>query len=153
MCAAAMATTPTTWARRPDSLWHMQFHETKAAYYFIALGLLALALGVTRWIERSRRGYYLRAIREDQEAAASLGVGENPAKRVEDPFEEELLLLLSRRWGLVMVDAGAPGSEEEERVRRAAERAQARGARPNAGWRHPVVQAGASQPPLLHQCD
>ncbi|MGC8760267.1 MAG: hypothetical protein ACP5UT_11345 [Bryobacteraceae bacterium] len=62
-------------------------------------------------------------------AAASLGVGENPAKRVEDPFEEELLLLLSRRWGLVMVDAGAPGSEEEERVRRAAERAQARGAR------------------------
>ena len=60
--------------RRPDSLWHMQFHETKAAYYFIALGLLALALGVTRWIERSRRGYYFRAIREDQEAAASLGV-------------------------------------------------------------------------------
>jgi branched-chain amino acid transport system permease protein len=38
------------------------------------LGLLALALGTTRWIERSRRGYYFRAIREDQDAAASLGV-------------------------------------------------------------------------------
>lgn len=62
-------------------------------------------------------------------AAVSLGVGDNPAKRVADPFEEELLVLLSRRFGLVMVDAGAPGSEEEERVRRAAERAQARGAR------------------------
>lgn len=62
-------------------------------------------------------------------AAVSLGVGENPAKRVEDPFEEELLALLSRRFGLVMVDAGAPGSEEEERVRRAAGRAQQRGAR------------------------
>jgi ADP-heptose:LPS heptosyltransferase len=62
-------------------------------------------------------------------AAVSLGVGDNPAKRVDDPFEEELLLMLSERIGLVMVDAGAPGSEEEERVRRAAGRAQARGAR------------------------
>jgi hypothetical protein len=62
-------------------------------------------------------------------ATVSYGVGENPAKRVEDPFEEELLVLLSVRKGLVMVDAGAPGSEEEERVRRAAEAARARGAR------------------------
>lgn len=62
-------------------------------------------------------------------AAVSFGVGENPAKRVEDPFEEELLVLLSSRKGLVMVDAGAPGSEEEERVRRAAGAARARGAR------------------------
>lgn len=62
-------------------------------------------------------------------ATVSLGVGENPAKRVEDPFEEELLVLLSSRKGLVMVDAGAPGSEEEDRVLRAAERARARGAR------------------------
>ncbi|MEJ5367252.1 MAG: hypothetical protein WHT08_02965 [Bryobacteraceae bacterium] len=62
-------------------------------------------------------------------AAVSLGVGENPAKRVEDPFEEELLVLLSARKGLVMIDAGAPGSEEEQRVQRAAEAARARGAR------------------------
>lgn len=62
-------------------------------------------------------------------ATVSLGAGENPAKRVEDPFEEELLVLLSSRKGLVMVDAGAPGSEEEERVRRAAEKARVRGAR------------------------
>jgi len=60
--------------KRPDSLLNFQFHETKAVYYYIALGLLALALGATRWIERSRRGYYFRAIREDQDAAASLGV-------------------------------------------------------------------------------
>jgi len=59
----------------------------------------------------------------------SLGVGENPAKRVEDPFEEDLLVLLSQRKGLVMIDSGAPGSEEEQRVRRAAEAARARGAR------------------------
>jgi branched-chain amino acid transport system permease protein len=60
--------------KRPDSLLNFQFHESKAVYYYIALGLLTLALGATRWIERSRRGYYFRAIREDQDAAASLGV-------------------------------------------------------------------------------
>ena len=60
--------------KRPDSLLNFQFHESKAVYYYIALGLLALALAVTRWIQRSRRGYYFRAIREDQDAAASLGV-------------------------------------------------------------------------------
>ena len=60
--------------KRPDSLLNFQFHQSKAFYYYIALGLLALALGVTRWIERSRRGYYFRAIKEDQDAAASLGV-------------------------------------------------------------------------------
>ncbi len=60
--------------KRPGGFLDLQFHETKAAYYFVALGLLLLALAVTRWLERSRRGYYFRAIREDQEAAASLGV-------------------------------------------------------------------------------
>ena len=60
--------------KRPDSLLNLQFHDSKAVYYYLALGLLALALGATRWIERSRRGYYFRAIREDQDAAASLGV-------------------------------------------------------------------------------
>lgn len=49
----------------------------------------------------------------------SLGVGENPAKRLADPFEAELLKALGSLGALVMVDAGAPGGEEEARVRRA----------------------------------
>jgi branched-chain amino acid transport system permease protein len=60
--------------KRPDSLVNFQFHQSKAFYYYIALGLLLLALGATRWIERSRHGYYFRAVREDQDAAAALGV-------------------------------------------------------------------------------
>jgi len=60
--------------KRPDSLWNFQFHESKALYYYVALGLLLLGLAVTRWLERSRHGYYFRAVREDQQAAASLGV-------------------------------------------------------------------------------
>ena len=60
--------------KRPDSFVNFQFNESKAVYYYIALGLLLLGLAVTRWLETSRRGYYFRAIREDQDAAASLGV-------------------------------------------------------------------------------
>jgi ADP-heptose:LPS heptosyltransferase len=49
--------------------------------------------------------------------AVSLGVGENPAKRLPDPFEEHLLALLSDRAPLV-IDKGA-GGEEAARVERA----------------------------------
>jgi branched-chain amino acid transport system permease protein len=67
--------------KRPDSLLNLQFHQAKAWYYYIALGLLLLTLAVTRWIERSRSGYYFRAVREDQDAAASLGVAVATEKR------------------------------------------------------------------------
>ncbi len=60
--------------RRPDSLANFQFHESKQTYYYVALVLLLLALGINRWIVRSRTGYYFRAIREDQDAAAALGI-------------------------------------------------------------------------------
>jgi ADP-heptose:LPS heptosyltransferase len=48
----------------------------------------------------------------------SLGVGENPAKRIGDPFEAELLAALARRGVPVLIDKGA-GGEEAERVERA----------------------------------
>jgi branched-chain amino acid transport system permease protein len=60
--------------KRPDSIVNLQFHQNKQAYYYIALALLLLALAITRRIERSRTGYYFRAIREDSGAAASLGI-------------------------------------------------------------------------------
>ena len=50
--------------------------------------------------------------------AISLGVGENPAKRIADPFETELLSLLSRTGQPLTIDQGA-GGEEAERVERA----------------------------------
>jgi len=50
--------------------------------------------------------------------AISLGVGENAAKRIPDPFEEELLALLGQSGHCLAVDAGAGGAEAE-RVRRA----------------------------------
>ena len=68
--------------KRPDSLVHFQFHQAKAVYYYVVLGLLLVGLGVTRGIERSRLGYYFRAVREEQDAAASLGVPVARTKRV-----------------------------------------------------------------------
>jgi ADP-heptose:LPS heptosyltransferase len=53
--------------------------------------------------------------------AVSLGVGENPAKRLPDPFEEELLRLLAETGAPIIVDKGA-GGEEARRVERAVER-------------------------------
>ncbi|MDH4246587.1 MAG: branched-chain amino acid ABC transporter permease [Deltaproteobacteria bacterium] len=58
-----------------ESPWrNFQFNQTKVPYYFIALVFLLAACAVVWQLGRSRLGYYFRAIREDPEAAASLGV-------------------------------------------------------------------------------
>lgn len=48
----------------------------------------------------------------------SFGVGENPAKRIADPFEGELVGHLARTGAFVLIDEGA-GGEEAQRVQRA----------------------------------
>jgi branched-chain amino acid transport system permease protein len=58
----------------------MQFNS-KAAYYYIALGLLAIGLAITYRIERSWMGYYLVAIGEDEDAAEAIGVNAMRIKR------------------------------------------------------------------------
>ena len=57
--------------------------------------------------------------RATPDVTVSLGVGENPAKRLPDPFEADLLRLLTTRHANVLVDSGG-GGEEAERVRAAA---------------------------------
>jgi branched-chain amino acid transport system permease protein len=84
--------------KRPDSLLNFQFHESKAVYYYIALGLLVLTLGATWWLERSRRGYVFRAIREDQDAAASLGVHVAREKHVAMAVSAALTALAGTFW-------------------------------------------------------
>jgi ADP-heptose:LPS heptosyltransferase len=54
--------------------------------------------------------------------AVSLGVGENAAKRLPDPFEEELLKMVASRGVGIWIDRGA-GGEEALRVAGALERA------------------------------
>jgi ADP-heptose:LPS heptosyltransferase len=57
--------------------------------------------------------------------AVSLGVGENPDKRLPDPFEEQLLRLLAATGAPIAIDKGA-GGEEARRVELAVERSGAR---------------------------
>jgi branched-chain amino acid transport system permease protein len=58
----------------PSSFAAFQFHESKVPYYYISLGMLALALAVAALVERSKLGYCLKAIREDETAATSLAI-------------------------------------------------------------------------------
>jgi branched-chain amino acid transport system permease protein len=47
-------------------------------YYYLFLMVLAITLGITWWMANSRMGFYLRAIKDSERAARSLGV---PASR------------------------------------------------------------------------
>jgi branched-chain amino acid transport system permease protein len=58
----------------------MQF-DGKAPYYYIVLCLLAAALTITAWVERSRIGYYLVAIGEDEDASEAIGINVPRIKR------------------------------------------------------------------------
>jgi len=58
----------------PESLINLEFHSSKAPYYYIAFGLMILALLATFWIDRSKLGYYFKAIKGDLEGARSLGI-------------------------------------------------------------------------------
>lgn len=60
--------------RRGDALSSFQFHESKLPYYYIALAMTVTGVVITYVLERSRTGYYLRALRADPDAARSLGV-------------------------------------------------------------------------------
>ncbi len=51
----------------------MQF-ENKTGYYYIILGLTILLLILIIWLDKSRFGYYLIAVRENDLAADALGV-------------------------------------------------------------------------------
>jgi branched-chain amino acid transport system permease protein len=48
--------------------------STKVPFYWIGLALAAITIGVNWWVQHSKHGYYLQAIREDQDAAHSLGI-------------------------------------------------------------------------------
>ena len=65
--------------RTGSNLWKMSF-ETDLPYYYIALAMMAIALIVEVLFVRSKLGYYLRAIRDDQVAAESLGIRSHRVK-------------------------------------------------------------------------
>lgn len=57
-----------------DSWWMMQFAQGSHNYYWIPLGILAVGLLGTVAFTTSRTGQYVQAVRDDETAAASLGI-------------------------------------------------------------------------------
>jgi len=64
-----------------DAPQHMQF-MSKVPYYYLALVLLLIIVGFSFWLDRSKLGYYLTAIREDEDAALALGINTSRAKLI-----------------------------------------------------------------------
>ena len=58
----------------PQSFRNFEFHATKLPYYYIMLAMFLFAIGVAFLVERSRLGYYLRAVKDDPDGARSVGV-------------------------------------------------------------------------------
>ncbi len=57
-----------------DSWQLLIFEQSPVNYYWLILGMLVVATIISIWIYHSKLGYYLQAIREDEDAAAALGV-------------------------------------------------------------------------------
>ena len=56
-----------------ESFYHFQF-RSKLPYYYIILTMLLAELYITYKIQNSKLGYYFNAIRENEDAAESLGI-------------------------------------------------------------------------------
>ena len=51
----------------------IQFNS-KIPYYYIVLFMLFMIIFIANWVKESKLGYYLVALREDEEAAAAMGI-------------------------------------------------------------------------------
>lgn len=60
--------------------WVWMVWQDKKVYYFITLAALVGLVILTHWIRNHRMGYYLRALRADEDAAAMLGVNTTRVK-------------------------------------------------------------------------
>ena len=59
---------------RGDSWLKFQFTRSKLPYFYFALVLACVAWFVTWWLEDSKWGYWWRAVKDNPDAAESLGV-------------------------------------------------------------------------------
>jgi len=55
------------------AFWNLDLNS-KTPFYYGMLLVLAATLAITAYLQKSKTGFYLQAIREDQDAAASLGI-------------------------------------------------------------------------------
>ena len=63
---------------REPTIWDLQFAPGSRGYYYVVMGMLLVTLFATIYLMRSRSGYFIVALRDNEEAAASLGI--NPLR-------------------------------------------------------------------------
>jgi branched-chain amino acid transport system permease protein len=66
----------------PENLFNFMWYKTKIPYFYIAFVFFVLVLILIYKIERSRLGYYFRAIKQSPEAAEGLGIDTTRFKMV-----------------------------------------------------------------------
>jgi branched-chain amino acid transport system permease protein len=59
---------------------NLMWHNSKVGYYYCALFIFIITFGMVRFLQANRFGYYMRAVREGQETAESLGVNSTAVK-------------------------------------------------------------------------
>ncbi|HOA15230.1 MAG TPA: branched-chain amino acid ABC transporter permease [Bacillota bacterium] len=65
-----------------EGFWNFQFHSSKLGYYYIVLAMLVLVVAFIYFMERSKMGFYFKAIRENEEVATGLGVNKTLYKLI-----------------------------------------------------------------------
>ncbi|GLH72629.1 branched-chain amino acid ABC transporter permease [Geothrix limicola] len=73
---------------------------TKVPFYYIGLVLALLTLAITYWVQHSKLGYFLQAIREDQDAAHSLGISISRYKNIALVISAVLTSLAGSFYGI-----------------------------------------------------
>ncbi len=63
-----------------EGFGNFQFHQSKLPYYYIGLCMVGTAVLISYIVDRSKIGYYFRAIKGDQDAARSLGISHTKYK-------------------------------------------------------------------------
>lgn len=63
-----------------ESLINFQFHSSKLGYYYITLAMLVIVCVFMYFMERSKMGFYFKAIRENEDVATGLGVNKTKYK-------------------------------------------------------------------------
>jgi branched-chain amino acid transport system permease protein len=90
------------------SILNFQF-STKTPYFYIILIFFALSIGITLWLERSKIGYYLRAIKGDQDAAMAIGVNLKFYKQFAMTMSAAMTALIGAFWAnyILFIDPGS----------------------------------------------
>lgn len=60
--------------KRGAPWFDLQFHSGKVQYYYLTLAAAAIGFAIVWWLRRSRFGFRLQALRDEPDAAASLGI-------------------------------------------------------------------------------